>query len=370
MFTQLTRWMKESSYSVKRIFRVMKNPKKSSYFVETERKPGWAMWVDQFKWFARFREVNVFYFTYGLDNKRSRDISELVSWREFKRYRNRKNELLPDKKYNYVCLLQDKFVFSQFLSSLSFPAPKNLAIFDNKNFTWLGDMATVPLAAVVADTGLRIDGFAKKLNGILGEGAFTLKIEEGRFYNKNRELPLNELQNITQGQYLLQEKIIQHPKMAELHPSSVNTVRMVTFNNSGRVEVFSTVLRIGAKGNSVDNWASGGIIVSIDQETGRLGKEGMFKPQYGGKVTHHPETGVRFENFEIPFFKESTEMACKLHSFFYGIHSIGWDIGITPDGPIFIEGNDDWDGSIAMTLEPNFRSRYLKMFPQQEENNK
>jgi hypothetical protein len=46
----------------------------------------------------------------------------------------------------------------------------------------------------------------------------------------------------------------------------------------------------------------------------------------------------------------------------YGIHSIGWDIAITDNGPIFIEGNDDWDGTIAMSLESDFKSRFLEMY--------
>ena len=44
-----------------------------------------------------------------------------------------------------------------------------------------------------------------------------------------------------------------------------------------------------------------------------------------------------------------------------GIHSIGWDVAISPDGPIIIEGND-WEGRIPMVLEPDFRRRFLQMY--------
>ena len=50
-------------------------------------------------------------------------------------------------------------------------------------------------------------------------------------------------------------------------------------------------------------------------------------------------------NIQIPFFKEAVEMAKELHSKLYRIHSVGWDIAITQEGPIFIEGNSRWEVS-------------------------
>lgn len=40
--------------------------------------------------------------------------------------------------------------------------------------------------------------------------------------------------------------------------------------------MFCATLRIGAKHRSVDNWASGGIVVGIDLETGKLRQEGLL----------------------------------------------------------------------------------------------
>lgn len=363
MFKELIKRMKEFRYDTKRLFKMMKDSEGSTYFPEEERKSKWSMWRDNLAWFGKHGETNFFYYVYGLDRKNSSNESELLSWKEFKNTRNKRNQQLAGKKYNYVCLLQDKFVFGQFLASLGFPTPNNIAIFDKKEITWLNNMKTEPLDTLITNPSINVNGFCKKLSGILGEGAFTLRIIEGKFYTNDSEIKFDQLKGKIDGQYLFQERITQHPKMSELHPASVNTIRLVTFNNSGKVDVFSTVLRIGAKGKSVDNWASGGIIVSIDKQTGKLVKEGMFKIGYGGRVTTHPDTGVLLENFQIPFFQECIQMACKLHSYFYGVHSVGWDIAITANGPLFIEGNDDWDGAIPMALEKNFKSRFLQMFP-------
>src|SRR5699024_12718885 len=69
----------------------------------------------------------------------------------------------------------------------------------------------------------------------------------------------------------------------------------------------------------------------------------FFKNLKDGKVESHPNTFEKFQDFKIPFYNESCELAINLHESLYGIHSIGWDIAITPDGPLIIKGNDNWN---------------------------
>ena len=58
---------------------------------------------------------------------------------------------------------------------------------------------------------------------------------------------------------------------------------------------------------------------------------------------HHPVTGVKIIGFKIPFWQESLQMAkdAALHN--KKNRSIGWDIAVTNDGPVLIEGNSNWD---------------------------
>lgn len=81
----------------------------------------------------------------------------------------------------------------------------------------------------------------------------------------------------------------------------------------------------------------------FDLETGRLHKYGFFKPKYGLKVANHPNSGVVFENFVIPDIEAVIHQAKYFHAFLSDLHSIGWDIAIGPKGPIFIDGNDNWE---------------------------
>lgn len=373
---RLKKIAKKNPFTVKKIKEVLKlvnDPELSkTYYPELPRKSKLSILIENLKWLAKHNEVNKYYYVYGFDRKNGANKPEVIPIRKFSNIRNRKNiHATKSNHFNYVCILRDKFVFGQFLKSLGFPTPRNLAILSAEQVTWLDDMRTCPLTSIIEDTQLDINGFCKKLTGILGEGAFGLKIKGGKLYIKENEITLDELKNIMSEKgkqeinsdlYLLQARIIQHPKMGSLHPTSVNTIRMNTFNNNGKVEVFSAALRIGAKGSSVDNWAAGGIVVGIDLETGKLNTEGLFKPGYGGRVEKHPDTDVILKDFQIPFFSESVRLTLNLHSYLYGIHSIGWDIAITENGPEFIEGNDDWEGGIPMVLEKNFRSRFMKNY--------
>jgi hypothetical protein len=359
--TETIQNIKNTRYELQRISRLVNDPKlSSSYFPETERKSKTEIWKDHLLCLAKYNEVNHYYYVYGLDRKGA-DASELLPYRTFRIIRNRTN-LHPNKDgYNYACLLRDKFVFGQFLTSLQFPTPKNIALFNQGEITWLETMKAAPLASLAENKNY--DGFCKQLAGTMGKGAFALRLSEGRFYIEDKEITLEQLRERLNGQYLLQERVIQHSKMATLHPSSVNTMRVMTFNNNGIVSVFSAALRIGTQGSSIDNWSSGGILIRINLQTGQLQGQGFYKPGYGGCVKQHPNSGIVLDGFEIPFFQESLDMLCKLHQYFYGVHSIGWDVAITPEGPVLVEGNDDWDGAVPMALEKNFKTRFLRMFP-------
>jgi hypothetical protein len=363
MINVIARKFKYVQRNLRDISKLVVDTKVNSYSPHSERKGKWAIRKDILMWFARHREVNRYYYLYNFDKKNNGVENQMISYKTFRSMRDNANLRLKDSNFNYASLLRDKFIFGQLLKSLHFRTPKNIALITNDELTWLDTMKTVPLSSLTQNPYLTIDGFCKKLTGLQGAGAFPLKLSGGKIYSAGTELSTDELQQKITGQYLLQERISQHEALSNLHPQSVNTMRILTFNNKGKIELFSAALRIGTKSHNVDNWAAGGIAVGIDIETGKLRKEGLYKPGYGGFAEVHPDSGITLLDYQIPFFKESIEVVCQLHRYLYGIHSIGWDIAITPEGPVFIEANEDWDGSFTMSLEKNFKSRFLKMYP-------
>lgn len=135
----------------------------------------------------------------------------------------------------------------------------------------------------------------------------------------------------------LEDLIIQHPEMNVLCPKSVNTMRIITFNDHGKSEILWICLRVGNGHNDVDNFSAEGMAILVDMQTGKLiGKSLNGKNE---EFTHHPVTGVKFEDFQIPCFEEAKELVLKASLESDKILVVGWDVAISENGPVVIEGN-------------------------------
>ena len=255
------------------------------------------------------------------------------------------NILYTKRIYPARCIISDKFYFYLFLKSLNVPTPKILYYTRNGKLFY-DEYHHGDEISTILDHDM--DAFAKEFDGQLGDGAFALKIQDSKVYVNNKLVSSKDdlLKTFTNTNYIIQERVVQHPQMNRLCSTAVNTIRLLTIiTPNEEILAVRAGLRVGREGSSVDNCAKGGIFVGIDMNTGKLMKKGIIKPPYGSTIYQHPDNGIVLEGFEIPFFKEAVEMAKELHSKLYRIHSVGWDIAITPEGPIFIEGNSLWEVS-------------------------
>ena len=148
--------------------------------------------------------------------------------------------------------------------------------------------------------------------------------------------------NVKNGAYIFQEALQQHESVNEIYPNSINTVRIETYlKPSGNVEILGGYMRFGSGKSYVDNVSSGGFFVPWDIKTGKLREHGYTALIYGSDfITHHPTTGLRISNYKIPFFFEAVNL-CKEFAKHIPNRIIGWDVAITPSGPLIIEGNHD-----------------------------
>ncbi len=143
-------------------------------------------------------------------------------------------------------------------------------------------------------------------------------------------------QVVADGQSVVDEFLTQHPRMAEVYPGSVNTVRLITFlRPDGDVRLLAAVLRIG-NGGAIDNFASGGMYTMVDA-AGRALYPGVDKTS--NVYASHPVTGVPIVGFEIPMYDEVLALAENLARRTPEAPYVGWDIAITESGPVVIEGN-------------------------------
>jgi hypothetical protein len=331
-----------------------------SYWPEASRKSRPRILGELVWWLLRTGEANNFYYAYGLDLA-SAHRDDLMSYRRFQWLRNRCNLRVDGANYNYICMLRDKFVFGQFASSLGISTPKNLALLDRKNVTWLDRDDIVPLESLTEPDAPGLNGFCKPRAGMQGDGVFPLRIDQGRFFVADKPVSLDELRTRLSGRFLFQQRIDQHPLMSQLNANCVNTMRLISFCSDDQATVLHGVLRVGVPPSNVDNWAAGGLIVRINLDRGELRGDGFFKPGAGGRTPVHPVSGIRFDGFKLPHFAAAMAMVKRLHEYLPHIYSIGWDVAISTDGPVIVEGNDDWDAGCLMVLEQGFRQEFLEL---------
>lgn len=138
------------------------------------------------------------------------------------------------------------------------------------------------------------------------------------------------------GQSIVDEFIVQHPDMSALYPDSVNTVRMITFlGKDDTVHLLAAVLRIG-NGDVIDNFASGGMFTMLD-EHGTALYPGVDKQS--NVYPSHPVTGTPIVGFTVPMYDQVWELTQQLARRTPEAPYVGWDLAITPNGPVVIEGN-------------------------------
>lgn len=150
-------------------------------------------------------------------------------------------------------------------------------------------------------------------------------------------------------EFLMETFIRQHPSMAALNHSSVNTIRISTVRYQGRLLLLGAGLRCGGMGAHVDNFSIGGSAYPIDMDTGVVSAPGK---QLGTTrdILHNPAGDRIMPGFRIPHWELVKAAVTKAAFRPEHIGYIAWDVAITEDGIEFVEGNANFPGSTIIQL--------------------
>lgn len=336
------------------IYRLVTDPALSMpYDPAAKRKSRVRMLADMVHWRVTRGEINRYYYCWGMDRIAGPRARDLLSYLQFRAMRDRRNQK-GAAGLDYIVLMRDKYLFSLLLDSLGHPTPPLLAIGSPEGIEWLKPRRRGTLSSVAETADL--DAFYKPRFGMQGTGVFRVQTAGGRLLLDGVPATVDEWAHraALTGPSVLQQSVAQHSAMSALHPSSVNTLRVITVRDRAGTRMFTRPLaRIGFGGTVIDNGEAGGIQVFVDPATGRMQGPGLMLR--GGTVARHPDSGLELDGYEIPFFAQAVDMAVELHAQLPGLHTVGWDVAMTPDGPVFLEGNDNWAAGLRIGLEPNFK---------------
>lgn len=141
--------------------------------------------------------------------------------------------------------------------------------------------------------------------------------------------------------FVAEELIKQCKELAEVHPESVNTLRVFTVRFDDRIEFLPFAWRVGRGSACVDNGGSGGIFCALNDE-GEIIKTSDEKGRF---YDVHPDTNHPLVGFKVPRLEEAKELSKELAMVVPSNRYCGWDLALTDDGWVMQEGN--WQGGIV-----------------------
>ncbi len=337
--------------------------KNLTYYPERSQKSGLRILFDQINHILKYGFTNDEYYYYGLDVKGSNCndfIYEVWSLDNLVYYQNNHPygiKVTPDHDYSYNGCLRDKWVFALLMNEFGIPTPKTIGLIKNGQFTRPGGAAQ----AIDTIVEQNLDAMVKPIEVNGGEGIFHLIIKDGVLSIAGQNVTINQFkEKVKNGVYIIQSYIDnQHEDMKKLFPGAVNTLRITLVQDGkGDSELLGVMCMMGAHGAECSNWHFGGVCANVKLD-GTVDKYGYSMSDK--RVERHPDSGLVFEGYKIPFYDEAVALAKRCMKAFYGLKSIGWDVAITTDGPIVIEGNDDWGLAAHQMVENRgWADRYFK----------
>ncbi len=311
------------------------------FFLGDKNKKKWFQIIKEFTaLYISNKELPLNYISHLLYRKNVTNYNDFLSLKE-----NR--ELL---QWSHSCakaqieLVENKFLFEQFLVKNDIPTPQILFHNSKNRFTCKKDVFEIEtkndffsfLEKVFKEEKIE-HIFCKPLDGRKGENIFIIE------KNTYRELSDNLISMVFSKAFIFQELIQQHDVLKKINGSSINTLRIVTYKNKkNEVEILSGAIRIGRKDAIIDNAHAGGIVVPFNKKTGRMCYEGLQQIDNGGGVFHkHPDSGIIFDNLQIPYYVEVKKIVAKASSLLQ-FPLLGWDVAVTPHGPTIIEANHNF----------------------------
>ena len=145
------------------------------------------------------------------------------------------------------------------------------------------------------------------------------------------------LAKLRQSTVVVEQPIAQSQELARFHPRSVNTLRLATAVKDGEPHLLFAFLKLGQGDSIVDNGAAGGICCLVDPDTGTVVGPGMT--ENGRSFLVHPDSGLQINGLRVPRWEQAMATALELARLSPTQTYVGWDMALTDDGWVLVEGN-------------------------------
>ncbi len=255
----------------------------------------------------------------------------------------------------FVPIFRNKWIFDRYFRSYGFPLPDCAGLLHpTTGMNRGGGPLTDPRGLADAVEGYAHGAVLKPVDGWQGTGVVVL--DPTQITNQEITFSLASGESLAgtaaferwfassaTPPLLVQDRVVNHEVLARFSPGATSTLRIVTLRRSdGSCLIPFAGARFGREGATIDNYSEGGILAKIDVETGILGRGHMQRGGARIEVQQHPDTGAQIDGTELPLWPETLDLVRNLSAVSQQIRAVGWDIAVSPDGPVVLEGNHDW----------------------------
>jgi len=271
-----------------------------------------------------------------------------------------------------VASIEDKFRFTQLCLYHHLAAPDTHGLFLDGTIKRMDEQILQTPADLTAfiDTLAPGEYLLKPNNGMLGLGISVLeKLTDGSLIYQDQKFGIDDfLHNLAQMEasfasykkniavveqdfrgILLQSRVKNHPEIKELTGfDMLQTVRICTHVTADdQVEILFAFMKLAGSEGLVDAFnlgRTGNMLAEVDPANGMFRKIYAMDQQRGYLVTidHHPITHKNLLEFTVPGWQACRQLAERVSLAFLPLRAVGWDIAITNQGPMVLEGNENW----------------------------
>lgn len=251
---------------------------------------------------------------------------------------------------SYKALMDDKLLFDVILRVAGITTGKTLAIYSKTapSISYPVIRDTVTFEGWLLENGENI--FIKPLRGINGKGTLSIGKRLPSAQPSWEQLPLKQSLPLdaiiehmsSQGnqEFIIQKRLVPSDETAIFSENVLQTLRVMTLRSNRGIDLVAAAMKIGSGKSAVDNLLHGeNMIAAVNLDDGKL--EAAVEVINGKPVWHslHPVTGAPIEGYHLKNIDEIRRLVIRAAECFPWFKSIGWDVGLTEDGPLILEGN-------------------------------
>lgn len=256
---------------------------------------------------------------------------------------------------------------------LMYPTGKTPQVFGylTKNGAVLFDKKNATIEDIITLIEKQKSLFFKRFEGGSGQGIFKAEYKDNGFWINKNQCSIDEMkaQLSSLSGVLIMECLYNTADYAKkIFPKTLNTVKILTMinPNNNRAFIAGAFQRFGTEGSyPLDNMSTGGVSCLVNIDSGKLETSYVYDPVQDKEcvVEKHPNTGEQILGIVLPNWEKVKTEILEIAERYSYLKYVAWDITLTPDSFIIIEGNansETWGFQLGKPLlkNPNVKEFY------------